>query len=316
MFETRITKLFNIEYPIICGGMYWLGRAELIAAVANAGGLGFITAATFPELADLRAEIRKARDLTDKPIGLNLNLFPAARPQPIEEWVQMAVEEKIPVVETSGRSPEPQVVSHIQSETEGNPLFVRETVRYLLETGQLTAQGELTVDPGTGQAPSRVPYRVRDVLSRRLEVLEPKLREVLDGTANIGIEPSLGYELVRRLQGFRVQTSSLLDCFRVRKSPQEIELIRHASRFAVLGVGWLLAASYRGSTVAEGFAETRTVVRRMIAEIDGWELSVATRRPANPEAVFNGIAFDPVTGHFFVTGKLWPNLFEIEILDR
>ncbi|MGB6836525.1 MAG: nitronate monooxygenase [Dehalococcoidia bacterium] len=109
MFETRITKLFNIEYPIICGGMFWLGRAELAAAVANAGGLCFITAATFPEVEDLRAEIRKARDLTDKPIGLNINLFPAARPQPIEEWVRVAVEEKIPVVETSGRSPEPIV---------------------------------------------------------------------------------------------------------------------------------------------------------------------------------------------------------------
>jgi nitronate monooxygenase len=106
MFETRITKLFNIKYPIICGGMYWLSRAELIAAVANAGGLGFITAATFPELEDLRAEIRKARDLTDKPIGLNINLFPAARPQPVEEWARVAVEEKIEVVETSGRSPE------------------------------------------------------------------------------------------------------------------------------------------------------------------------------------------------------------------
>jgi Xaa-Pro dipeptidase len=100
---------------------------------------------------------------------------------------------------------------------------------------------------------------------------DDKLREVLDGTANIGVEPSLGYELVRRLEGFRVQSSSLLDGLRVRKSPQEIELIRHASRFAVLGVRRLLAASYRGATVAEGFAETRTVVRRMIAEIDGWE---------------------------------------------
>jgi nitronate monooxygenase len=63
--------------------------------------------ATFGEDLDaLRAEIRKARDLTDGPIGLNINLFPAVRRQPIEEWVQMAIEEKIPVVETSGRSPE------------------------------------------------------------------------------------------------------------------------------------------------------------------------------------------------------------------
>ena len=106
MFRTRITEMFGIEYPILCGGMYWIGRAELIAAVANAGGLGFITAATFDTIEELRQEIRKARDLTDKPIGLNINLFPAVRPQPIEAWVEVAGEEKIPVVETSGRSPE------------------------------------------------------------------------------------------------------------------------------------------------------------------------------------------------------------------
>jgi NAD(P)H-dependent flavin oxidoreductase YrpB (nitropropane dioxygenase family) len=106
MFRTRITQLFGIRYPIICGGMYWIGRAELIAAMANAGGLGFLTAATFENVNDLRAEIRKARDLTDGPIGLNINLFPALRPQPIEAWVEVACEEKIPVVETSGRSPE------------------------------------------------------------------------------------------------------------------------------------------------------------------------------------------------------------------
>jgi NAD(P)H-dependent flavin oxidoreductase YrpB (nitropropane dioxygenase family) len=107
VFQTRITEMFGIRYPIICGGMFWVGRAELVAAVANAGGLGFMVGATFGEDLDaLRAEIRKARDLTDGPIGLNVNLFPAVRRQPVEEWVQIAVEEKIPVVETSGRSPE------------------------------------------------------------------------------------------------------------------------------------------------------------------------------------------------------------------
>jgi NAD(P)H-dependent flavin oxidoreductase YrpB (nitropropane dioxygenase family) len=106
MFQTRITEMFGIRYPIICGGMFWVGRAELIAAVANAGGIGFMVGSTFGENLDaLRAEIRKARDLTDGPIGLNINLFPSARPQPVEEWVRIAVEEKIPVVETSGRAP-------------------------------------------------------------------------------------------------------------------------------------------------------------------------------------------------------------------
>ena len=106
MLETRITKLFGIKYPILCGGMFWVGRAELIAAVANAGGLGFLTAATYPTIEELKADIRKAKDLTDKPIGLNINLFASVRPQPIEEWVQVTIDEKIPVVETSGRSPQ------------------------------------------------------------------------------------------------------------------------------------------------------------------------------------------------------------------
>jgi len=107
VFKTRITEMFGLRYPIICGGMFWIGRAELVAAVANAGGIGFMVGSTFGEdLEALRAEIRKARDLTDGPIGLNINLFPSARPQPIEEWVRIAIEEKIPVVETSGRSPE------------------------------------------------------------------------------------------------------------------------------------------------------------------------------------------------------------------
>jgi len=106
MLETRITKLFGIKYPILCGGMFWVGRAELVAAVANAGGLGFMTAATYPTIEELRDEIRKAKDLTDKPIGLNINLFASARPQPIEEWIKVAIEEKVPVVETSGRAPQ------------------------------------------------------------------------------------------------------------------------------------------------------------------------------------------------------------------
>jgi Xaa-Pro dipeptidase len=100
---------------------------------------------------------------------------------------------------------------------------------------------------------------------------DDRLRKVLDGADHIGIEPSLSYELVRRLDGLRLCPSSLLDGLRATKSPREIELIRHASRFAVLGVQRLLAASYRGSTVAEGFAETGSVVREMIAEVEDWE---------------------------------------------
>ena len=77
-----------------------------------------------------------------------------------------------------------------------------------------------------------------------------------------------------------------------------------------------------GNEIFANVYQTNKILRidkltgRVTAEIDGYRLSVASKRTPDPEAVFNGIAFDPATGHFFVTGKLWPDLFEIEILDR
>lgn len=107
MFETRITKLLGIKYPIIQGGMVGLSRAELAAAVSNAGGLGIITSAQFATKGELRNELRKAKSLTDKPFGVNISLSPATRPVNTEEYIDVVIDEGIRVVETSGRSPEP-----------------------------------------------------------------------------------------------------------------------------------------------------------------------------------------------------------------
>ena len=70
--KTRFTELLGIEHPVVQGGMMWVGRAELAAAVSNAGGLGILTALTQPTPADLANEIARTRDLTDKPFGVNL----------------------------------------------------------------------------------------------------------------------------------------------------------------------------------------------------------------------------------------------------
>lgn len=104
--RTRITELLGIEYPIICGGMFRVGRAPLAAAVSEAGGLGIITSATFETVEELRQEIRKARELTAKPIGVNINLFPSARKMPNEAYIDVLLQEGVRIVETSGRSPE------------------------------------------------------------------------------------------------------------------------------------------------------------------------------------------------------------------
>jgi len=106
MFKTRITELFGIKYPIIQGGMMWISRAELVAAVSNAGGLGIITAFTFPTPQELADEIKKTRGLTDKPFGVNITLLPTLRPVDIDGYFNAVIDAGIKIVETAGRSPE------------------------------------------------------------------------------------------------------------------------------------------------------------------------------------------------------------------
>src|SRR3954447_14182639 len=74
MIKTRFTEMFGVEHPIVQGGMQWVGRAELVAAVANAGALGLITAVTQPTPEDLTKEIARCLSLTDKPFGVNLTI--------------------------------------------------------------------------------------------------------------------------------------------------------------------------------------------------------------------------------------------------
>ena len=99
--KTRVTELLGIEYPVIQGGMAWVAEHKLAAAVADAGGLGLIGAASAPPEV-VREEIRKAKELTDKPFGVNVMLLnPNA-----EEVAKIVVEEGIKVVTTGAGSPE------------------------------------------------------------------------------------------------------------------------------------------------------------------------------------------------------------------
>jgi nitronate monooxygenase len=107
MIKTRITELFGIERPIVQGGLMWIARAELAAAVGNAGGIGFMTALTFEDAEDLRAEIRKCREMTDKPFGINLTFLPSLRTIDYPAYIKVCIEEGIKFIETAGRNPEP-----------------------------------------------------------------------------------------------------------------------------------------------------------------------------------------------------------------
>lgn len=105
--NTRITEMLGIQWPILSGAMQWLAKAELVAAVSNAGGLGVLSSATFPTAEALRAEIRKCRTLTDKPFAVNLTLMPSLAPPDYPAYVRVCIEEGIHIMETSGRAPEP-----------------------------------------------------------------------------------------------------------------------------------------------------------------------------------------------------------------
>ncbi|MFI2283698.1 NAD(P)H-dependent flavin oxidoreductase [Nocardia beijingensis] len=107
MLRTRFTEKFGVEHPIVQGGMMWVGRAELVAAVANAGGLGFITALTQPTPDDLRREIARTRELTDKPFGVNVTILPSINPPPYAEYVRAIIDSGVEIVETAGSNPEP-----------------------------------------------------------------------------------------------------------------------------------------------------------------------------------------------------------------
>jgi NAD(P)H-dependent flavin oxidoreductase YrpB (nitropropane dioxygenase family) len=109
VITTKFTETFGVEHPIVQGGMQWVGRAELVAAVANSGALGFITALTQPTPDDLGKEIAKAGDLTDKPFGVNLTILPTINPPPYDEYRKVIVDAGVKIVETAGSNPAPHL---------------------------------------------------------------------------------------------------------------------------------------------------------------------------------------------------------------
>uniref|UniRef100_UPI003FA1F2E3 enoyl-[acyl-carrier-protein] reductase FabK n=1 Tax=Sporomusa rhizae TaxID=357999 RepID=UPI003FA1F2E3 len=100
LLNSKICQLLNIKYPILQGGMAWVATAELAAAVSNAGGLGLIGAGHMPPDA-LKAEIRKAKKLTDKPFGVNIMLMSPF----VKEVMQVVIDERVPVVTTGAGNP-------------------------------------------------------------------------------------------------------------------------------------------------------------------------------------------------------------------
>lgn len=109
MLKTRFTEMFGVEHPIAQGGMQWVGVAELVSAVANAGALGFLTALTQPTPEALSKEIARTREMTDKPFGVNLTILPSIKPPPYAEYRDAIIQGGVKIVETAGYKPQEHV---------------------------------------------------------------------------------------------------------------------------------------------------------------------------------------------------------------
>jgi nitronate monooxygenase len=107
--KTRFTEMFGVKHPIVQGGMQWVGRAELVSAVANAGALGFLTGLTQPTPEDLYKEIQRCKQMTDKPFGVNLTILPTINPVPYDEYRDAIIRGGIKIVETAGNNPAPHL---------------------------------------------------------------------------------------------------------------------------------------------------------------------------------------------------------------
>jgi nitronate monooxygenase len=109
LLRTRFTEEFGIEHPIVCGGMTAVGTADLIAAVANAGALGCLTALTQPTPAALAEEIAKVQRKTDRPFAVNLTILPTINPVPYDEYREAIIDSGVKIVETAGANPAPHL---------------------------------------------------------------------------------------------------------------------------------------------------------------------------------------------------------------
>jgi nitronate monooxygenase len=103
--RTPITDLLGTAYPIVQGGMMWVGTAPLAAAVSNGGGFGILTALTQPTPEALREEIGRCRSLTDRPFGVNLTMLPTINPPPYEHYFDVIIESRVTAIETAGKVP-------------------------------------------------------------------------------------------------------------------------------------------------------------------------------------------------------------------
>lgn len=155
MFETRITRMLGIKYPIVGGTMASISNADFVAAMSNAGGIGVLASIMYQSEEEFAAAIDRVRELSDKPFAVNLNFFPAQFPVSQEEYTEIMAEKGVKVVETSGHvAPPVELCGRFK---EAGMIWIHKCagLRYALKAQALGADIVTVVGYETGGATGR-----------------------------------------------------------------------------------------------------------------------------------------------------------------
>jgi nitronate monooxygenase len=155
MFQTKITEMLGIKYPIIGGTMMWISSADFVAAISNAGGLGVIASCMYKTREEFATALDRIRKLTDKPFGVNINFFPTMRPMDNNEYIDVLIEKGVKIVETSGHSAPEEICNRFK---EAGLVWIHKCVgvRYALKAESLGADIITVVGQENGGATGKL----------------------------------------------------------------------------------------------------------------------------------------------------------------
>jgi NAD(P)H-dependent flavin oxidoreductase YrpB (nitropropane dioxygenase family) len=171
MFQTKITKMLGIEYPIVGGTMMWITEAEFTAAISNAGGLGVLASAIYQSREEFAEAVDRLLDLTDKPFAVNLNLFPMMRPIDNNDYLDVLLEKGVKIVETSGHSAPQELCARFK---EAGLIWIHKCVgvRYALKVQEMGADIITVVGYENGGATGKLDIGTLVLVPRAVESLK------------------------------------------------------------------------------------------------------------------------------------------------
>ena len=174
MFQTRVTEMLGIKYPIVGGTMMWITGPEFTAAISNAGGLGILASAIYQTREQFADAVDSTLELTNKPFAVNLNLFPMMRPIDNNEYLDVLIEKGVKVVETSGHSAPEELCARFK---DAGLLWIHKCVgiRYALKVQDMGADIITVVGYENGGATGKLDIGTLVLVPRVAESIEVPL---------------------------------------------------------------------------------------------------------------------------------------------